>query len=146
MEIKNIPDAMRFFKAGNSPVICEKINGEQKTCNNLAEAAEFLRDPTDKQECILPTGDVTVLNVDELKPNSVLVIKLDVKSPEEKMAVLPSFAKLINPYAQSLRDKRVTVMIMSKSESIESIPEAEMNKAGWFKKEKSLIINPYEKS
>ena len=136
---------MRFFKAGNVPVICEKINGERKTCNNFAEAVEFFRGPADKQELTIPSDDVTVLNVDELKPNSVLVIKLDVASPEEKMAVLPSFAKLINPYAQTLRDKRVTVMIMSKAESIDSIPEAEMNKAGWFKKEKSVIINPYEK-
>lgn len=143
MVIFNIAEARQHFKAGNVEIRCENSNGDHKYCNNLAEAVEFFREP---QKVTLPTDTVTTLNIDELKPNSVLVIKLDVKTPEEKMAVLPSFAKLINPYAATLREKRVTVMIMSKAESIESIPEAEMNKSGWFKKEKSLIINPYEKS
>lgn len=83
------------------------------------------------------------INMDEIPKNSVLIIKLNVNNPEEKMAVLPTIAKLFVPYKDILREKSVTVMMIGAAESIDIIPEAEMNKAGWHKKEQSLIINPF---
>jgi hypothetical protein len=86
------------------------------------------------------TTKVVTLNIDDIKPNTVLVINVDVDGPEQKMAVAPAFAKLLAPYIPTLKEKRVTVMLMSVNESINLITEEEMNKAGWEKKEKSRII------
>lgn len=96
-------------------------------------------------EVTLPTDKVTVLNLDTIQPNSILVIKIDVPSPLHKMAAAPSFAKLLQPHGQKLREKNVTVMLMMATESIDIVSEKEMNAAGWEKKEKSLIINPFQK-
>jgi len=90
----------------------------------------------------LPTEKVTTINMDEVKENSVLVITINVAGPEEKMAVAPVFSKLLAPYATELRKKHVTVMLMTATENITNITEAEMNAAGWIKEQKSLIITP----
>ena len=97
------------------------------------------------KEVQLPTEKVTIVNIDDIKPNTVLVITIDVDSPEAKMAIAPTFGKLLAPFAAQLREKKVTVMLMTTHESISLISEEDMNRTGWFKKEKSLIINPYEK-
>lgn len=93
----------------------------------------------------LPAENISTINVDEIKPNTILVINVQVDSPVQKMAVAPVFSKLLAPYAAKLREKGVTVMLMSLHENINLISEEEMNNAGWFKKEKSLIINPFDK-
>ena len=90
----------------------------------------------------LPTDKVTTINMDDVKPNSVLVITINVDGPAEKMAVAPVFSKLLAPYAAELRSKHVTVMLMTATENITNITEAEMNAAGWIKEQKSLIITP----
>jgi len=93
----------------------------------------------------LPAEKVVVLNLDDVKPNSILVINVNIESPEEKMALAPVFARLLSPFSNILREKRVSVMLMSKNENINIVSEEDMNAAGWFKKEKSLIINPFDK-
>jgi hypothetical protein len=93
----------------------------------------------------LPAEKIATINIDDIRPNTILVINVDVDSPVQKMAVAPVFSKLLAPYAPKLREKGVTVMLMSLHENINLISEEEMNKAGWEKKAKSLIINPYEK-
>ena len=105
---------------------------------------EDLTQKSEKANTIeLPAEKITILNVDDLKQNSVLIVNVDVKSPEHKMALAPVFAKLFTPFSQKLREKSVTVMLMSLKESIQMISEEDMNNAGWFKKEKSLIIKPF---
>lgn len=96
-------------------------------------------------EINLPTDKVTIIKVDDLVPNSILIITIDVESPVEKMAIAPVFSKLLAPYAKDLRAKNVTVMLMTTHENINAISEVEMNKAGWIKESKSLIISPYAK-
>ena len=96
-------------------------------------------------ELQLPADRVTTINIDDIKPNSILVINIDVENPIQKMAVAPVFSKLLAPYAAKLREKGVTVMLMTLHENINLITEEEMNNAGWEKKAKSLIINPFAK-
>lgn len=96
-------------------------------------------------EVKLPTDKVTVINLNTIQPNSILVIKIDVPSPLHKMAVAPSFAKLLQPHGKKLREKNVTIMLMTTKEDLSIITEEEMNRAGWEKKDKSLIINPFQK-
>lgn len=97
-------------------------------------------------EIKLPTDKVTIINVDEIKSNSIVIIKVEAESPTHKMAVAPMFQKLLSPYGPKLREKNVTIMLMTTKESLEVVSEAEMNRAGWEKKSKSLIISPYQKS
>jgi hypothetical protein len=89
------------------------------------------------------TIKAVTLNMDDIKPNSILVINIDVENPIQKMAVAPVFSKLLAPYAAKLREKGVTVMLMTLNENINLISEEEMNNAGWEKKAKSLIIKPF---
>lgn len=96
-------------------------------------------------ELQLPADRVVTINMDDIKPNSILVINIDVENPIQKMAVAPVFSKLLAPYASKLREKGVTVMLMTLHENINLISEEEMNNAGWEKKAKSLIINPFAK-
>jgi hypothetical protein len=96
-------------------------------------------------ELQLPADKVTTINIDDIKPNSILVINIDVDNPIQKMAVAPVFSKLLAPYATKLREKGVTVMLMTLHENINLISEEEMANAGWEKKAKSLIINPFSK-
>ncbi len=96
------------------------------------------------REIKLPVENVTIINVDELKPNSVILINIDVNTPAQKNAVSPSFAKLFSPYSKELKEKNISIMLLSLKETIKSISEEEMNSDGWFKKEKSAIINPYD--
>jgi hypothetical protein len=100
--------------------------------------------PQKPNEITLPTDKVSVINVEDLKPNSILIIKIDVPLAA-KQAVAPVFATLLKPHAPKLREKNVTVMLMLASESLDVVSEEEMNAAGWEKKAKSLIINPYQK-
>jgi len=101
--------------------------------------------PEPPKELQIPAAGVTTINVDDIKSNSILVINIDVDNPIQKMAVAPAFGKLLAPYAAKLREKGVTVMLMTLHENISLITEDEMNKAGWEKKAKSLIINPFAK-
>lgn len=96
-------------------------------------------------EVKLPTDKVTIINVDEIKPNTILVIKVDVENPMQKSLVAPVFGQLLKSHAEKLKAKNVTVILMTQKESMDLITEEEMNAGGWFKKEKSLIINPYDK-
>jgi len=116
----------------------------RKKCTYIMNEKEIIP-PPELKEVKLPTDKISIINIDDLKANSLLIITINADSPTEKMAVAPTFAKLLAPYATELRSKRVTVILMTTNESIEVIPETDMNKCGWFKKEKSLIISPHEK-
>lgn len=121
--------------------ICRFMSDEKEITVPTPQPEEELN-----PEIQLPTDKVTVINVNEIKDNSILIVKIDVPSPMHKMAVAPTFAKLLSPYGPKLREKNVTVMLMLATESIDIISEEEMNRAGWEKKEKSLIIKPFQKS
>lgn len=100
-------------------------------------------EPSPSPTLNVPAEKVTTINMDDIRPNSVLIINIDVESAVQKMAVAPVFSKLLAPYASKLREKGVTVMLMTLHENINLISEEEMNAAGWEKKAKSLILNPF---
>ncbi len=118
---------------------------QQPVNPELKAQAEAQEPATLPSEIEIPAEKVTTINIDEIRPNTILCINVDVDSPVQKMAVAPVFSKLLAPYAPKLREKGVTVMLMSLHENINLISEEEMNKAGWEKKAKSLIINPFDK-
>ncbi|HQI44905.1 MAG TPA: hypothetical protein PLC59_02370 [Bacteroidales bacterium] len=103
------------------------------------------QDKTRPNEVTLPpeTVKAVTVNIDDIKPNSVLIINIDVENPLQKMAIMPTFSKLFSSHAAKLREKNVTIMIMTIHENINVVSEEEMNAAGWERKDKSLIINPF---
>ncbi len=120
-------------QAQQQPLSPELIR-QQALPENPSETPAEVRFPADK---------VVSINIDDIKPNSILVINIDVENPIQKMAVAPVFSKLLAPYAAKLREKGVTVMLMTLHENINLISEEEMSNAGWEKKAKSLIIKPF---
>jgi hypothetical protein len=52
---------------------------------------------------------------------------------------------ILMPRQEILKDKKIGVLFMTTEDSIELLSEEDMNKAGWVKKDKPLIINPFDK-
>ncbi|HOS16040.1 MAG TPA: hypothetical protein PKX15_03350 [Bacteroidales bacterium] len=111
-------------------------NSEKTVTNDVTEKLN--------QEITLPTDNVTVINVNELKNNSILIIKVDAPTPGHKMMIAPAFQKLLQPYGPAFKEKNITVMLMTTKEDLTVVTEEEMAAAGWEKKDKSVIINPFK--
>ena len=101
-----------------------------------------------EEETELPNEQNTVsmecpLNWDALTDNSVLVIKIDASNPmrfsQFQHALVTS---LLQPRKELLKQKKISVVFMGTQDDIAVLEEKEMNRLGWYKKEKSLIITP----
>jgi len=114
-----------------------------KNMNNNNNTQQNLEFPPSKVVLPAETDVAITINIDDIKQNSILLVKLNIE-PEQKMTIFPILAKLFAPYASQLKNKKVSIMMLTLNENIEIVDEAEMNQSGWFKKEKSLIINPYK--
>jgi hypothetical protein len=84
----------------------------------------------------------TIINFDEIKPNSVIVIKLGVEGLQQRMAASAQIAKALTPFLPVAKEKKIIFIMMGTNESIESLDEDEMRERGWEKKEQTRIIIP----
>jgi hypothetical protein len=92
----------------------------------------------------LPMVEKTLaFNFDELKPNSVVVIKIDQKGDQQRMAATQQIAMALRPLRDIIKAKSIAFIVMGSQESFEVLPEEQMNAVGWFKKEESRIILPH---
>lgn len=83
------------------------------------------------------------LDINNIPEKSVVVVKIGTKDPQAAQALQMNIIRqILEPRREQLQAKKLTVMFMSAEDDISSIPEEDMNQAGWFKKEKSLIITP----
>jgi len=87
--------------------------------------------------------EIITINVDELKPNSVIVIKIATEGMQQRMAATQQIAMALRPIASKIKEKNIVIIVMANEESMESLDEEQMNRMGWFKKEQSIIINPF---
>jgi hypothetical protein len=86
------------------------------------------------------------LNLEEANKNSVLVIKLSSINPIHAQQMQRSIINMVlAPKAEKLKDKKLTVLFMAAEDDISLLDESDMESAGWQKKEKSLIIDPFKK-
>jgi hypothetical protein len=74
------------------------------------------------------------LDLNEIPHNSFLIIRVDVVGPMEKYAAAQNIAKTITPHMDVLRNRKISLMIMTPKEGFEILTETEMNQAGWFRK------------
>jgi len=85
------------------------------------------------------------IDMDAIKPNSVMVIKISPKNPYQAAGLQKGIIEMVlTPRAETLKDKKLTVLFMATEDSIELISPEEMEDAGWVKKDKPLIINPFK--
>ena len=82
-----------------------------------------------------------VIDFDNLVPNSVIVLKIG-GDTGHKMRMHQAFVRFINSKGDLFKEKKFTVLFLEPEDSLEVLTEEDMNKAGWQKKEKSLIIKP----
>lgn len=81
------------------------------------------------------------LDFDNLPYNAVLLIKLNVDDPMRVNMMQRAIAKqVLEPRFEKLKEKRTCILFMQTGDDITVMTEAEMNQAGWEKKEKSRII------
>ncbi len=91
----------------------------------------------------VPEADeIVVINFDEIKPNSVLIIKIKADSVSQRITATQQIATALRPLREQIREKNVVLVVMSTEESFETVNEEQMNKFGWYKKEESSIIIP----
>ena len=77
-----------------------------------------------------------VINFDELKENSVLLLKFSVVR-----SVTDVIRVLAQRYGEQLRSKNISVIVISSQDSVETLDEEKMNELGWHKKGKIITLN-----
>jgi hypothetical protein len=84
------------------------------------------------------------VDFDTMKPNTVVIIKLNTESPLHVQMMQRAIAtQVLQPRVEQLKKNRICVLFMGSDDDITSLTEEDMNKAGWERKEKSLIILPH---
>lgn len=114
----------------NEEIKHELVLGENKPEQNIVD---------------IPADNIIQINVDELKPNSVLVVKINPEGMHQRIAASRQIVMALQPVIEKLREKNIIIIIMANEETIETLDEEQMSKMGWTKKDKSLIINPFDK-
>ena len=85
------------------------------------------------------TGVVTI-NFDELKENSVVIIKINPEGMQQRMAATQQIAMALRPLRESIQKKNIAFIVMSTAETMDVLDPEQMEGMGWEKKDKSRII------
>ena len=117
---------------------------QMETQNETSQ--QYPQDPqtelvTEDAEAIVKFGGI--IDFDAAPKNSVLVVKISTEdhlySNNIQMGIIE---RVLKPRMDILKEKRLTVLFMAANDDISLITEADMLKAGWVKKEPSLIVTP----
>ena len=86
------------------------------------------------------------LNFENLKENEVVTIKIGIEDPEYANKMQFNIVNhVLEPRIELLKSKKIAVLFMSANDDISTMSNEDMEQAGWTRKEKSLIVNPFEK-
>ena|ERR1017187_1136004 len=77
-----------------------------------------------------------IFNIDELKNNSVIVLRFD-KAGEWILGLMQRFS---DKYGEILKSKNCIILLLGKDDSLDTVNEKEMFEYGWQKVEKKRII------
>jgi hypothetical protein len=121
--------------------IQEEIKIEVKNMEHKGSSEVFLPKPNALVDGILEWGKQ--LDLDEIKQNAVLMVKVNSEDPEYAYKFQMGVVKhVLEPRFASLKAKKITVLFISEKDDITVLTEEDMAKAGWVKKEPSRIIIP----
>lgn len=80
-----------------------------------------------------------IVNLDELKENSVIALRF----PEPTPLVIKIVSMFGQRYGDQLRKKNISVILIGPDDNIETLDEVKMEQLGWVRKqEKSRLILP----
>jgi len=96
--------------------------------------------PTPTELAVPGAVEVVTVNFDELKPNSILVIKINPEGMQQRIAATQQIAKALSPFAEIFKTKHILPMVMTVNETMEVLEEEQMNACGWEKKKDTRII------
>lgn len=82
------------------------------------------------------------IDFDNLKENSVVMIKIGIEDPVYSSKMQHGVIhQVLEPRINILKQKKITVLFTSLDDDISSLSPDDMEKAGWVKKDKPLIIS-----
>lgn len=84
-----------------------------------------------------------VIDFNNLSPNSVIVLKIG-GDTGHKLRMHHALMRFIQSKGELFKEKHLTILFLEPGDELEVLTEKDMEKAGWTKKEKSLIIKPDE--
>jgi hypothetical protein len=93
-------------------------------------------------EAEFPAQELIKINIEELKDNSVIVIKIAPEGMQQRMAATQQIATALKPHRDLIKKKNIAFLIMGTAESLQALTEEDMEDAGWVRKQKSSIILP----
>ena len=102
-----------------------------KPAKELTEA-ELLSQPSTKDLIEL----CAIINIEEVKPNSIIALRIK----DVTQSLLLALSEFSRRYGEQLKKKNISMMVLGPNDKIEEMPEEQMVKAGWVKKEKNRII------
>ena len=124
--------------------------GRNKRANDAEELAILKERDAIQQEIIdsgemdIPAQEIKTINIDSVPENSVLLIKINAEhGMQQRVAATQQIARALQPLNDKIKAKKIVLIVMATDEDMSDLEEAEMNKMGWYRKEPSLIINPY---
>ncbi len=103
---------------------------------------EFVKDlfkpmpESEKQEQESLISIEKILNVSSLKDNDVVFFKIKELTPG-LASVIKAFSER---YGKTLKERGISIMIISEDVKIEVLDEKEMNRVGWYKKGKIITL------
>jgi len=97
-----------------------------------AEISKWME--SDVEPCETTMIELETLCLEDIPPNSFLVIRVDVPGPMEKYRAATDISRAIQKYQKIFTDRNISIMVMTPKEGLEVLTEAEMNQAGWFRK------------
>ena len=87
-----------------------------------------------------------VIDLENVPKNAVLTVKLSTAdhlyANNLQMGIIE---RVLKPRMELLKEKKLTVLFMAADDDISLLSEEDMGRAGWVKKEPSLIIKPWQK-
>ncbi len=78
-----------------------------------------------------------IINFNDIKENSLLLLKCG----ELNEGAIIAIKNLMELYGDKLKEKNSTFLVMRNDTDISLLSEDEMNRAGWVREKKSLIIH-----
>lgn len=98
--------------------------------------------PPDPTAVALPAAELVKINLEELKDNSILLVKLAPEAEQQRYAASLQIITALKPHFPLLKKKGIVIVMMGIKETIQVLDEEEMEQNGWVKKQKGSIILP----
>lgn len=121
----------------------ESPNPESTPVNPPAKELVLMEQSAEEKELDAKMMQIdNVIDFANLAKNSVIVLKIG-GDAGHKLRMHQAFVRFVKSKEDIFKEKQLTVLFLEPEDSFEVLTEEDMNKAGWQKKEKGLIVKPF---